>query len=67
MPRAVMTCGLTPVISFPWNVTPPRRGLSSPEIVRSVVVFPAPFAPISVTISPCSTSIEMPCSAVIAP
>jgi len=36
-------------------------------IVRSVVVFPAPFAPISVTISPFSTSRLTPCSAAIAP
>ncbi len=32
-----------------------------------VVVLPAPFAPISVTISPSSTVIEMPCSAWMRP
>ena len=30
-----------------------RRAAQQPEIVRRVVVLPAPFAPISVTISPC--------------
>ena len=34
---------------------------------RSVVDFPAPFAPIRVTISPSRTSMEMPLSAWIAP
>ena len=35
-------------------MTSPAFGLSRPEIVRSVVVLPAPFAPMSVTISPFS-------------
>jgi len=39
----------------------------SPLIERSVVDFPAPFAPISVTISPSRTSSEMPFSASIEP
>ena len=34
----------------------PRRGWSNPAMVRSDVVFPAPFAPTRVTISPGSTS-----------
>jgi len=38
-----------------------------PEMVLSVVDFPAPFAPINVTISPWLTSKETPCSACIAP
>jgi hypothetical protein len=36
-------------------------------IARSVVDFPAPFAPISVTISPWPTRSETPLSAWIAP
>jgi hypothetical protein len=36
-------------------------------IERSVVDLPAPFAPISVTISPCRTLIEIPFSASIVP
>ena len=43
------------------------RGRSRPEIVRSVVDLPAPFEPISVTISPSSTSSVTPRSAWIAP
>jgi len=39
----------------------------SPLIERSVVDFPAPFAPMSVTISPSRTSIEIPFSAWIEP
>jgi hypothetical protein len=31
-----------------------------PEMVRKVVVFPAPLAPIKVTISPSETSREIP-------
>jgi hypothetical protein len=38
----------------------PERGVSSPAIARKVVDLPAPFAPISATISPSLTSIEMP-------
>ena len=40
---------------------------SWPEMVFSVVDLPAPFAPMSVTISPSLTSIEMPLSASILP
>ncbi len=36
-------------------------------MVRSVVVFPAPFAPMSVTTSPCSTCIDTPFKALMAP
>jgi len=37
----------------------PLRGRSKPEMVRRVVVLPAPFAPIKVTIWPASTSSEI--------
>ena len=43
------------------------RGGVRPEIERSVVDLPAPFEPISVTISPSSTVSETPLSASIAP
>ena len=36
---------------------------SSPEMTRSSVVLPAPFAPITATASPAFTDIEMPNSA----
>ena len=45
----------------------PARGGVSPEIERSVVDLPAPFEPISVTISPSSTSSETPLSASMLP
>ena len=35
----------------------PAAGASTPEIAFKVVVLPAPLAPISVTSSPCRTSI----------
>ena len=38
----------------------PAAGRRSPEIARSIVVLPAPFAPISVTISAAWTSSETP-------
>jgi hypothetical protein len=41
--------------------------LSIPEIARSVVDFPAPFAPISVAICPSSTERLIPRSAWTAP
>ena len=42
-------------MSLPSKVTLPSRTLRSPEIVFSVVVLPAPLAPISVAIVPSST------------
>ena len=44
----------------PANSIAPELGRFSPEMVRSVVLLPAPFEPIRVTISPSSTEIEMP-------
>jgi hypothetical protein len=46
--------------SLPSNLTVPSRGWRRPEIVLSVVVLPAPFEPISVTISPLPTVSEIP-------
>ena len=40
-----MRSGLPPSIFAPSNVTEPRQVGSSPEIARSSVVLPAPFAP----------------------
>ena len=45
----------------------PTRGWRSPQIVLSVVVLPAPLAPIRVTISPRWTSRSIPRRAWIAP
>ena len=67
MPILTTPCGASFVMSLPWNVIVPCRGWLSPLIERSVVDLPAPFAPISVTISPSRTSIEIPFSASIEP
>ena len=45
----------------------PAVGASRPEIVRSVVDFPAPLPPISVTIVPAATRSETPWSASMGP
>ena len=50
-----MSCAATCSIRSPWNRISPDVGRSSPEIVRSVVVLPAPLVPISDTTCPCST------------
>ena len=51
----------------PKNSMLPVLERNSPETVWSVVVLPAPLAPISVTISPSLTSKETPLMAWIAP
>ena len=51
----------------PWYRICPAEGRSIPLTARKVVVLPAPFAPISETISPWPTRMEMPRSAWIAP
>ena len=40
---------------------------ANPEMARSVVDLPAPFAPMSVTMLPVSTFSEMPCNAAMDP
>ena len=60
-PERTIRCGGRPTSDSPRSKTSPESGRSSPEITRSVVVLPAPLAPISATTSPSGTSIEMPC------
>ena len=67
MPCFTIAWGLRFVISSPSKRIEPLRGRSSPEIVRSVVDLPAPFAPSSVTIFPGWTLSVTPLSAWIAP
>ncbi len=62
-----MRCGPSRVRSRPSKVIRPPRARSSPEIAASVVVFPAPFAPTSVTICPSGTRNETPLTASIWP
>ena len=64
--RTISCAGLC-VMSSPWKRIVPARGWLRPLIERSVVDLPAPFEPISVTISPSFTSSEMPLSAWIVP
>jgi hypothetical protein len=45
----------------------PRRARGEPKMVIISVDLPAPLAPISVTISPCATSMSMPLRAWILP
>ena len=67
IPFFTIACGAWSVMSRPWKRIEPSRGWLSPLIDRSVVDLPAPFAPMSVTISPSAISSEMPLSASILP
>ena len=67
IPLFTIVCGAVPVMSSPWKRIVPWRGRLMPLIARSVDDFPAPFAPMSVTISPSPTVSETPFSAWIAP
>ncbi len=57
-----MRSGVSPAIEWPSNTIVPFLGRRKPLMVRSVVLLPAPFAPIIATISPRSTSSDTPCS-----
>src|SRR4029079_10730981 len=63
MPSSTSSSGARPARDFPSNLIVPTDGLTSPEIAFSVVDLPAPFAPISATISPRLISISIPCKA----
>src|SRR4030066_820140 len=49
-----------PPTSFPRKVISPAFGLRMPEMVRRIVVFPAPFGPSSATNSPSAMFSEAP-------
>ena len=55
MPTPTLRCPGIRLMSLPSKLIRPPLSGRSPEIVFSVVVLPAPFAPISATISPEST------------
>ena len=67
IPARTISLGASRVMSRPANRMVPDAGRIRPLIARSVVVLPAPFAPISVTISPSSTVSDTSCSAVMRP
>ena len=54
MPSATILCGGRRTMLSPSKSIVPAVGRISPEMVFSSVVLPAPLAPISVTIWPCS-------------
>jgi hypothetical protein len=62
-----MSCAAVLWISFPWKLMLPLLGRSNPEMVRSVVVLPAPLVPMSVTTWPSSTEKLIPLTASILP
>ena len=66
-PSSTRWCGGMAVMSLPSNTTEPDVTGRTPDTVLSVVVLPAPFAPMSVTISPSATSKLMPLIASIRP
>ena len=66
-PSATIWFEGTPTSDFPWNSTAPFVGRTSPEMARSVVLFPAPFAPMRATIFPFGTCKEIPDSARMTP
>jgi hypothetical protein len=63
MPRETISFVGRPSSRSPFQVIEPEAGLTSPTIALRVVDFPAPFAPIKVTILPSGTSRETPCRA----
>ncbi len=66
IPRRATDSGPPRASSFPpKRIWPARRTVF--EIARSVVVFPAPFAPRTAVICPSSTVSVTPCSALIGP
>ena len=67
MPWRTLNSGLTENKSCWFQCALPCEALFSPERVRSKVVFPAPFEPITAAIFPLSTVNETPETARIAP
>ena len=67
IPMETILCPGIFEISHPSKMISPAAGLNIPVIVCNVVVFPAPFAPISAMTSPSLTSKEIPLIAWITP
>src|SRR6266705_2675013 len=66
-PRAQTPSGLTPTRLWPRSRMSPASGASAPAMQWKSVVLPEPFGPISPTISPASTVMSTPASAVSPP
>jgi hypothetical protein len=54
-------------MGWPSKVIRPAAGRSRPEMARRVVDFPAPLAPIKVTMVPAATRSEIPRTASMGP
>ena len=67
MPIRTMRDGGSRSIRSPAKTIDPLRGRVRPEMVRSVVLLPAPFAPSSATTSPGATERLTPLTALTAP
>ena len=63
MPSLTIAAGSRPSIRWPSKVMEPLRILLRPVIARRIEDLPAPFAPMSATVSPWLSSIETPFSA----
>src|SRR2546428_11468025 len=59
MPSLTISWGVRPTISRPSRRTIPAVGFCTPVMMLNKVLFPAPLAPISPTISPCSIANEI--------
>src|SRR5258707_14951849 len=66
-PRLTMVSTAVRLISFPSSRISPDDAGTSPQIADSVVVLPAPLAPIRQTQAPVGTDSEMPSSTSTAP
>ena len=60
MPAATAAWEATPASSRPSRRTLPPVGRKRPPIAFNVLLFPAPFGPISATISPAATESDTP-------
>ena len=67
MPRLTILCAGIFVMSVPSKTIVPDAGCMRPEMVRNVVVLPAPLLPMSATISDLSTMSDTPWSACTRP
>ena len=66
-PRSCSVLGPLPSRAAGVNSTSPFVSFTRPEMERMTLLFPAPFAPMSVTIRPCGMCMLTPCTAWMPP
>ena len=66
-PRSCSVLGPLPSRAAGVNSTSPFVSFTRPEMERMTLLFPAPFAPMSVTIRPCGMRMLTPCTAWMPP